>query len=92
LLWLIAVATHLFYKDDEANLDSDGTDTEGGGLIVYKALAPLSWRYQDYNAYSTGEGQRRVADLLRESDHAHVNIPYRQNRMVVFDGSLLHKT
>ena len=65
---------------DDANLDP-----ESGGLVVYKREAPLEWDFEEYN-----KDQERIRAFLGSSES--VTVPYRQNRAVIFNSNLFHKT
>jgi hypothetical protein len=77
-----AVNVNFWITPDEAN-----RDPESGGLIVYRTLAPLAWDFDRYN---------RRADLIQaflgEADAQALEIPYRQNRAVIFNSNLFHRT
>lgn len=65
---------------DEANLDA-----EHGGLVVAKREAPVEWDFQEYN------NRPEILDAyMAESEQ--VRVPYRCNRMVMFNSNLVHKT
>ena len=79
-----AVNCNLWLAPDSANNDPDG-----GGLVVYEAAGVPG----DVSVYNWGEDSQAEKDrLLRETGHAHVVVPHRQNRMVLFDSSKLHRT
>ena len=67
---------------DSANLDPDG-----GGLVVWDKTAPSDWSYNDYNS-----GGDRVRQFLEDENAESSVIPYRENRAVLFEGHLFHKT
>ncbi len=73
---------NLWITPDSANLEP-GT----GGLVVWDKKAPGDWTYYDYNS-----GGDRVRQFLQDhSAKPHV-IPYRENRAVLFEGHLFHRT
>lgn len=67
---------------DTANLDPDT-----GGLVVWDKKAPSNWSFNDYNS-----GGARVRQFLREENAEPTTIPYRENRAVLFEGRLFHRT
>jgi tetratricopeptide (TPR) repeat protein len=67
---------------DSANLDPDG-----GGLVIWDKTAPSDWSYNDYNS-----GGDRVRQFLEDENAESSVIPYRENRAVLFEGHLFHKT
>jgi len=78
-----AVNVNLWLTPDDANLDPSC-----GGLVIYKAQPPAEWSAEEYNSAERAGFQ----DLLGPSDWDNVTVPYRANRMVMFDSTLLHKT
>lgn len=77
-----AVNVNFWITSDEANL-SPGT----GGLMIWDKEAPHDWDFEAYN-----RTPERIRDYLRESNAAQVVVPYKQNRVVVFNSDLFHKT
>lgn len=71
---------------DDANLDR-----ENGGLIVYTKAAPLA---DDLKKWNSVEKTKISAmhEFIETSGADPVNIPYRQNRAVLFNSDLLHET
>jgi tetratricopeptide (TPR) repeat protein len=67
--------------------DSANLDPSGGGLVIWDRSAPTDWSYDDYNS-----GGERVRQFLEEQDAQATVIPYRENRAVLFEGRLFHKT
>jgi hypothetical protein len=68
--------------------DSANADPISGGLVIYDEVAPKDWDIR---------GDDRAADAsdrMREKwfGRANVTIPYRQNRMVLFDSLRYHRT
>jgi tetratricopeptide (TPR) repeat protein len=77
-----AVNVNFWITPDEANLDSNG-----GGLIVWDAAAPLDWEPAKYNGDISAS-----RDFLSRANARPVKIPYRCNRAVIFDSDLFHET
>lgn len=77
-----AVNVNLYTTPDDANLDP-----ESGGIVVWDKSTPLDW---DFEKINTDE-----AALWRYLDssgaRAH-RVPHRQNRIVIFDSDLIHRT
>ena len=73
---------NLWITPDSANLDP-GT----GGLVMWDKTAPSDWSYADYNS-----GGDRVRQYLQDHDAQSHVIPYRENRAVLFEGHLFHRT
>ncbi|MBM3549399.1 MAG: tetratricopeptide repeat protein [Alphaproteobacteria bacterium] len=77
-----AVNVNFWITPDEANLNP-----ESGGLIVYPVEAPAAWDFDDYN-----KDRRKIRRFLESAGVVPVNIPYRQNRVVIFNSDLFHAT
>jgi hypothetical protein len=77
-----AVNVNFWITPDDANLEP-----KSGGMIVYDVDAPLTWGFETYN---------RRADLIRyflqQQDARAVEVPYRQNRAIIFNSDLFHGT
>lgn len=67
---------------DAANLDPNT-----GGLVIWDKKAPSNWSFNDYNS-----GGARVRQFLRDENAEPTTIPYRENRAVLFEGHLFHRT
>lgn len=78
-----AVNINLWVTPTSANLDPTS-----GGLVVYKALAPSEWEFQRFNRPNS----RDLQAILGPSGFDNYTVPYRQNRIVIFNSNLLHKT
>ncbi len=77
-----AVNVNFWVTPDEANCDA-----ASGGLVVHTAHAPTDWAFRTYNADSA-----RMARFLEEAGSEPVTVPYRRNRVVIFDSDLFHRT
>ena len=77
-----AVNVNFWVTPDEAN-----RDPASGGLVVHKAHAPSDWAFRTYNADSA-----RMAQFLEEAGDEPMTVPYRRNRVVIFDSDLFHRT
>jgi len=77
-----AVNVNFWVTPSDANLDP-----ETGGLVVYKAEAPLDW---DFKTYNTDE--QRMHDFLEEHESDKIVVPHQQNRIVMFNSDLFHQT
>ncbi len=77
-----AVNVNFWITPDEANRDPGS-----GGLVVHTARAPSDWAFRSYNADSA-----RMAEFLAEAGGEAVTVPYRRNRVVIFDSDLFHRT
>jgi tetratricopeptide (TPR) repeat protein len=81
-----AVNVNFWITPDEANLDP-----ESGGLVLWDKEAPADWGPDEYNTYDAAQ-QRRIREFLEESGARTTVVPYRQNRCVVFNSDLFHRT
>ncbi|MBM3343568.1 MAG: hypothetical protein FJY56_15875 [Betaproteobacteria bacterium] len=67
--------------------DAACADPTCGGLVLYDVPAPASWTFADYNS-----NQAKMTAFLKVSNAQSVRVPYRENRCVLFDSSLIHVT
>ena len=81
-----AINVNFWITPDEAN-----QDPETGGLIVWNKEAPKDWDFQEYNT-SEDAGQARITQFLTEAGAEPFAVPHRQNRVVIFNSDLFHKT
>lgn len=74
------INVNFWLTPDHANLDPDG-----GGLIVYDCETPADWSFKDYN-HDTAKTQA----YLEAHSAGQTVIPYRQNRVTIFNSRLFH--
>ena len=67
--------------------DSACPDPEAAGLVVHDVAAPPDWRFSDYNL-----DPAPLERLVEREGRAPVRVPYRCNRAVIFDSSLIHES
>jgi tetratricopeptide (TPR) repeat protein len=67
--------------------DSACADHTTGGMVVYDVPAPASWTFADYNT-----NQSKMTAYLKAHNAQSQRVPYRENRCVLFDSSLMHVT
>ena len=77
-----AVNVNLWITPDEAC-----PDPEAAGLTVHDVAAPPDWGFSDYNL-----DPARLERLVEREGRAPVHVPYRCNRAVIFDSSLIHES
>jgi Tfp pilus assembly protein PilF len=77
-----AVNVNFWITPDDANLDP-----QSGGLVVWDKEAPADWDFEEFN-----RDPGRIREFLRTSGATPVAIPHRQNRVVIFNSDLFHKT
>jgi hypothetical protein len=76
------VNVNFWITPTEANLDP-----QCGGLKIYELDAPRSWHFSTYN-----EGIAVIKDYIAVRGPREMRIPYRRNRLVVFNSDLFHAT
>ena len=76
------VNLNLWITPEDANLDKSS-----GGLVVYDKASPKNWKFSDYN-----NNQFKIKDFIEKSHAKEVVIPYKENRIVIFDSALFHKS
>ncbi len=81
-----AVNVNFWLTPDRACLDPSS-----GGLLVKDKEAPAEWSFADYNS-AAESAQARIREFLRSSNAQCHQIPYRQNRVVLFNSDLFHRT
>jgi tetratricopeptide (TPR) repeat protein len=79
-----AVNVNFWITPDEANLDPDS-----GGLIVWNKEAPDEWDFKEYN---NEKNEGKIREFLERNQAEAFTIPHRQNRAVIFNSNLFHKT
>jgi tetratricopeptide (TPR) repeat protein len=62
-------------------------DPTTGGMVVYDLPVPRSWTFANYNS-----DPERLAAYVKLHGAKPVRVPYRENRCVLFDSSLIHVT
>ena len=77
------VNVNFWLSPDDASLDRDS-----GGLVVHKAPAPEDWDFSMFNNHKVSA----IRELVTNSKAGSVKVPFRRNRMVMFDSSLFHET
>ena len=78
-----AVNVNFWLTPDSANL-SPGS----GGLRIYTQLANETLSFEEINGQPPGE----MREKLMRAGAKTIDVPYKQNRMVMFDSSLYHET
>lgn len=81
-----AINVNFWITPTESNLDQ-----ESGGMVVWDKEAPADWGVDEYNTYDQ-EQQQRIRDYLEREGANRLVVPHRQNRCVIFDSDLFHKT
>jgi hypothetical protein len=81
---LAKVNLNIWVTPDEANLDP-----ETGGMVVWD-YSVLSM--EGYVKFQQHSAEVRTSQLLQNAGAKFIRIPYKRNRMVLFDSSLVHET
>jgi tetratricopeptide (TPR) repeat protein len=76
------VNVNFWITPDEANLDPGS-----GGLLVWDVPAPRDADFAKFNSE-----QPRVREFLARNHAKSITVPYRGNRVVIFDSELYHKS
>ena len=77
-----AVNVNLWITPDKACPDPEAT-----GLTVHDVAAPPEWGFSNYNL-----DPARLEQLVEREGRSPVQVPYRCNRAVIFDSSLIHES
>jgi tetratricopeptide (TPR) repeat protein len=77
-----AINVNLWITPDEANLDPDT-----GGLIVWDKEAAEDWDFRIRDV-----DQQALTRFVAETGAQPHRVPYRQNRVVIFNSDLIHRT
>jgi len=80
---MAAVNVNVWLTPDHANLDPNS-----GGLVVYTVKPPGDWNHHKYNR----DTDFVYDELIAPSGYANVTVPYKLNRVVMFDSALFHLT
>jgi hypothetical protein len=67
--------------------ENNSVDPDHGGLVIFTEKPPEGW---DFDMYNTDPPHREVVEMLERSGYRNVTVPYKQNRMVMFDSKLFH--
>ncbi len=70
---------------------SANEDPETGGLVLWDKEAPLDWHSDAFNR-SDPTQKAALLEYLKQQGAQKVRVSYRQNRAVIFNSDLLHKT
>lgn len=62
-------------------------DMTSGGLVLWDKVSPRSWAFTDYNNNS-----KKIMAYLDQEKANSITVPYKANRIVIFNSSVFHKT
>ena len=74
------LSLNIWLTPDTANLEP-----EHGGLIIHRHLPPAEWSLSNYS-----DDKTFIQEWIHENNTDPLEIPYRENRAVVFDSRLFH--
>jgi hypothetical protein len=77
-----AINVNLWITPTQANLDD-----ASGGMVIYDVDAPPSWNFATYN-----QDIDAIRNFLASHPHRVIRVPYRQNRVIIFNSDLFHAT
>jgi tetratricopeptide (TPR) repeat protein len=77
-----AVSINFWVTPDEANINPGR-----GGLVVCRVPPPADWEVRDYDA-----DKKPIAAFLERHATANLVVPYRENRAVLFESRLFHRS
>ena len=77
-----AINVNFWVTPKAANLNSSS-----GGLVVYNTEAPLEWDPNTFN-----NDTEKILEHLEDNNDEKSNIPYNENRIVLFNSNLIHET
>ncbi len=82
-----AIGAHADFSETNINIwlapDSANNVAGTGGLTLYEASCPPDWSFEDYN-----DDETKIAEII--GDARKIEIPYRQNRAIVFNAAMFH--
>ena len=67
--------------ESKQNLDNNS------GIEIYDKPVPDDWRFEEYN-----QSDLKIKEHLRKTNPEKIEIPYKQNRAVIFDSKFIHKS
>ena len=85
------IATHADFAKVNINFwvtpEAACEDTATGGMVVYNHPVPKTWTFADYNS-----NPEKLRTFVKVHGAKPQRVPYRENRCVMFDSSLIHVT
>jgi tetratricopeptide (TPR) repeat protein len=81
-----AINVNFWITPSESNQDPDS-----GGMVIWDAEAPREWTLDEYNTYDPQQ-QSTIRQFLEDQGAKKFVVPHRQNRCVIFNSDLFHKT
>ncbi|GIW21048.1 MAG: hypothetical protein KatS3mg068_0055 [Candidatus Sericytochromatia bacterium] len=66
---------------------NSNNNQNNSGLIIYDILPTEDWTFYDYNSNT-----EKIKQFIKENKPKEIIIPYKENRAVIFNSKLFHKT
>ena len=82
------VNVNLWISEGPEEVGVDGEPLNDDGMVIWMKEPPVGWAQGNFLHYNGYDG--RLAGFVADSPR--VAVPYKQNRMVLFRSSLVHKT
>lgn len=79
-----SINVNFWIAPNDSNLDG-----ESGGLVIWNKLPPKNWKFSDYNSVSSAS---KINEFLESENVDKITIPHKENRCVIFNSKLFHKT
>ena len=79
-----SINVNFWIAPNDSNLD-----TKSGGLVIWNKLPPKSWEFSDYNSIGA---TKKINQFLKSEDVEKITVPHKENRCVIFNSKLFHKT
>ena len=79
-----SINVNFWIAPDDSNLD-----TKSGGLVIWNKLPPEDWKFSDYNSIGA---TKKINEFLKSEDVEKIIVPHKENRCVIFNSKLFHKT
>ncbi len=57
------------------------------GIIIYDRPVPKNWKFEEYN-----QSDIKIKDYLKKTKSKKIEIPYKQNRAIIFDSKFIHQS
>ena len=79
-----SINVNFWIAPNDANLNPDS-----GGLVIWDKITPKNSNFNDYNSL---KASKEMEQFLSDSGIKEIKIPHRENRCVIFNSKLFHRT
>jgi len=69
--------------------ENGSLEPDRGGLVIYTTKPPDDWDFEKFNQYPLAP---EAVAMLERSHYKNITVPYKQNRMMMFDSQLFHQS